>query len=305
MKKLWILFLFLSIHTTTYAAINPAPAPKPVLMPEDSRATLYTIGTIDFVSWSGSKTTTPIIENAYESDVLTYEKSLMSLWRQGGIKQITHINGIPIENTRWANYGGTIPKQGEADGIPPKVRYSALPIYLNGYPISTDDIPPYVDPASGKTMISVRLIHDMFSIAPVWHSIPNTVTMDIKGKDVVLTIGSKSAKVNQVEQILEAPVTITNDYIYVPLTFVTQQYGAKVEWKNGTIHVTTTFDRNKRHFTNVVTTDEDKEVLCDFEYISYLYRVIGLTTPGDAMNYAKSRMGIHETCKPRMPIQND
>jgi len=230
MKKLLLLLLLLSIQTTTYAN-NVAKKPvMPVILPD---AIHYTIGTVDFIFWSGNKKRTTISESQYESDMLTYQMKLFSLWRQGDIKQITHINGVPIEKTRWANFAGIIPKQGVPDGMPTKVRNLPLKIYFNGHYMDSSDLPPYVDSATGKTMVPLRLISDLFVVKPIWNQKTNSVTINSKGKVVMLSPGSPAAKVNNVAQNLEAPVTIRNNQVYVPLTFVAQVFGAKVEWKNG------------------------------------------------------------------------
>jgi len=65
----------------------------------------------------------------------------------------------------------------------------------------------------------------------------------------------------------------------------------------GFIQVTATLDRNKRHYSNVVTTYLDEVVMCDQEYITFLIKDMGLKTPNDAANFAKNRMGIHAKCK--------
>jgi len=294
MKKLLLLLLLLSFQSTTYAN---SVAPKPVMPLASPDAVNYTIGTIDYIFWSGNKRQTTILENQLESDALTYQLGLTSLWRQGNIKQITHINGIPIEKTRWANFAGIIPKQGVADGIPTKARNLPLKIFFNGYYMDTSDLPPYIDSTTGKTMVPLRLLSDLFIAKSIWNQKTNSVTISSKGKVALLSPGSKSAKVNNIEQTLETPVTIRNNQVYVPFTFVAQMFGAKVEWRNGVIQVTAALQKNKRHYSDVVATHPDNVVMCDQVYITFLIKDMGLKAPNEAANYAKSRMGIHATCK--------
>ena len=63
-----------------------------------------------------------------------------------------------------------------------------------------------------------------------WNSQSQTVTIDLDNTRIELQIGSTSAKVNGKNLYLEAPPTIVNSRTFVPLRFISESLGAKVQW---------------------------------------------------------------------------
>ncbi|MDD3833617.1 MAG: hypothetical protein PHR18_06925, partial [Oscillospiraceae bacterium] len=58
----------------------------------------------------GGTGTFSIYESSRYTDDEVIEQTLKSCWtmNEKEIRRITHVNGVPIENTKWAKYGGVI-----------------------------------------------------------------------------------------------------------------------------------------------------------------------------------------------------
>ncbi|RXI99810.1 hypothetical protein DS745_13075 [Anaerobacillus alkaliphilus] len=92
-----------------------------------------------------------------------------------------------------------------------------------------------VDPRviDGSTMVPLRSIFEALGADVKWDQKTQTVTAKKADTTVVLTIGKKTAYVNNKSQELTTPGTVINGSTLVPLRFVSQALGAYVHW-NGT-----------------------------------------------------------------------
>ena len=71
-----------------------------------------------------------------------------------------------------------------------------------------------------------------------WDGSTQTVTI-IKGITTIeIKIGSNVAYINSEEKTLDSPAFIENDRTYVPVRFISEAFGAKVEWDAETQTVT-------------------------------------------------------------------
>ncbi len=100
-------------------------------------------------------------------------------------------------------------------------------VKLNGDMIGFDS-DPFVE--NGRTFVPMRKIFEKLGATIEWDNDTETVTAT-KGSDVIkLTIGSNTAIVNGVEKPLDAPAQLKNDRTMVPLRFVSESLGLKVDW---------------------------------------------------------------------------
>ncbi|UUZ89853.1 copper amine oxidase N-terminal domain-containing protein [Paenibacillus sp. P25] len=77
-----------------------------------------------------------------------------------------------------------------------------------------------------------------------WDAAAKQVTIidPLSGNKLQLTIGSTDASVNGQTVKLEKPVALVNGTTYVPVRFVTESFGAKVQWDGELQMVTITRD---------------------------------------------------------------
>jgi len=93
----------------------------------------------------------------------------------------------------------------------------------------------------GRVMVPLRGVFEQLGAYVTWH--PETQTVQaVKGNtDVRVRIGSHIAEVNGERQQLDVPPELINGTTLVPLRFVSESLGAKVDWNNETrlVNITT------------------------------------------------------------------
>ena len=106
---------------------------------------------------------------------------------------------------------------------------------VNGSSDTTDAAPKIVN---SRTMLPIRFVAEALGAEVGWNSDTRTVTI-IKGNtNIAITIDSDKAIVNGQEQILDAPAFVENSRTYLPVRFVSENLGAKVDWDGATQTVT-------------------------------------------------------------------
>jgi len=114
-----------------------------------------------------------------------------------------------------------------------------MTVKVNGKEISFPDQQPYIN-KDQRTMVPVRFISESLGGTVGWNQ--NTKTVSIKGKnksdgsvlEVSLKIGENKATVNGKAVVFDTKAESTNGRTMVPLRFVSEVLGAKVEWDQNT-----------------------------------------------------------------------
>jgi peptide/nickel transport system substrate-binding protein len=95
----------------------------------------------------------------------------------------------------------------------------------------TFDIQPFIE--KGRVLVPVRPLCEALGAAVEWDAKTRTVTAK-KGDTVAkITIGSKIASITErgvTEVVLEVPAKIVSGRTVVPLRFIAEAFGAKVQW---------------------------------------------------------------------------
>ncbi|WP_025693212.1 stalk domain-containing protein [Paenibacillus zanthoxyli] len=104
-------------------------------------------------------------------------------------------------------------------------------IILDGYPL-----PFPVEPVvmNGTTMVAFRAISEALGITVKWNQSAKKITAvgdeELASKQVILTLGSKTALVDgKAVKLAVAPQTVRGTTM-IPLSFFSQQFGAAVSW---------------------------------------------------------------------------
>jgi len=101
------------------------------------------------------------------------------------------------------------------------------------------DQPPIIE--NGRTLVPFRFIGEALGAKIGWDPVKKTVSYVLGNKNIVLTIGSVTAIVNGAKTILDvAPKILPTGRTVVPLRFVSENIGAKVDWNSTTRMVTVT-----------------------------------------------------------------
>jgi len=93
---------------------------------------------------------------------------------------------------------------------------------------------PRIDPGAGRTLVPLRFVGEALGAQVVWDAKTRQVTITEEGKVIVLTLGSAEVQVNGVKQTIDcAPATLPPGRTFVPLRFVSEALGAKVDYEAG------------------------------------------------------------------------
>lgn len=91
-----------------------------------------------------------------------------------------------------------------------------------------NDVAPVIK--NGRTMLPVRFIAEALGAKVEWNGAEQKVTVKKENLEIIIFIGSDKAYVNNEENILDSAAYIENDRTMLPVRFISEKLGAKVEW---------------------------------------------------------------------------
>lgn len=118
-----------------------------------------------------------------------------------------------------------------------KTASSEIKVNLNGSVYETESAPYIKD---GTVFLPVRDMGELLGTVVFWISSSKTVTMTYPGLTVKLDYNAKTATVNGKAVKLSASPQMIKGRIYVPMRFLSEATGAKVDWKASTRTVSLT-----------------------------------------------------------------
>lgn len=117
----------------------------------------------------------------------------------------------------------------EESGPPPRVVIDGKEVAFD-----PDDAMPFIDPVTSRTLVPLRKMANALGITDEnikWNDETRTVELKRGQSTIMLTIDSKQALVNYLPvPELDQPAIIRNSRTFVPLRFVSEQFGLLVGW---------------------------------------------------------------------------
>lgn len=108
-------------------------------------------------------------------------------------------------------------------------------IFINGNRLESD-VQPFIE--NDRTLVPMRAIFESLGASVVWDGETHTV-FAIAGDTVVsIQTGEMTAFVNSEPKTLDTAAKIVNDRTFVPLRFVSESLGCKVDWDGSSQTVT-------------------------------------------------------------------
>lgn len=101
------------------------------------------------------------------------------------------------------------------------------------------DVPPMIQ--KGRTLVPIRFVSESFGAEVGYVKEEQKVTVNLYGKLIEIYINRTTAKVNGQPVTLDLPAMIIQGRTLVPLRFVSENLGAKVDWDGKTQTITITF----------------------------------------------------------------
>jgi hypothetical protein len=98
------------------------------------------------------------------------------------------------------------------------------------------DVPAQI--IGGSTMVPIRFISESFGADVAWNQYTKTITITRIDKQIILTVGKNTASIDGKEATLSKPPVVVGGRTLVPLRFISEAFGAKVEWNSDEKKVT-------------------------------------------------------------------
>ncbi len=107
----------------------------------------------------------------------------------------------------------------------------SIRVVIDGSPVFFDQPPAAI---GGRVLVPLRGVFERLGAFVQWDPQSNTVTAVRGDTQVVLVIGSRQATVNGRAVLLDVPALIVGGRTLVPLRFVSEAMGARVDWDAAT-----------------------------------------------------------------------
>ena len=132
-----------------------------------------------------------------------------------------------------------------------KLKIGSKTVYINGQPEQMD-VAPFIDPHSNRTLVPIRFVAEGLGGKVSWHPHERFVGVLVGTNKVGLWIGKKTAVVtvkpatwHSFDEMAhkvtdQAPEIVPPGRTMIPLRFVSESVGAKVEWNGQTREITIT-----------------------------------------------------------------
>lgn len=106
---------------------------------------------------------------------------------------------------------------------------SDIKVLLDGASLSFD-VPPIIE--NGRTLVPFRKICEALGAEVEWDEETRTVAAFKDNKTILLKVGEDTAYINQTPTKLDTAPIIKNDRTLIPLRFLSEAFGAAVNWDN-------------------------------------------------------------------------
>jgi len=106
-----------------------------------------------------------------------------------------------------------------------------ISIIINGQKLTMDQPPIIVE---GRTLVPLRAIFEGLGAQVSWDDTTKTATGIKDGKEIKITINNTVAKVDGKDVTLDVPAQIVNSRTLVPVRFISESLGCKVDWNGET-----------------------------------------------------------------------
>ncbi|WP_134683369.1 copper amine oxidase N-terminal domain-containing protein [Brevibacillus migulae] len=115
-----------------------------------------------------------------------------------------------------------------------------LTVKVDNKVITFPDGEAYYNLRNYRVMVPVRFVSEALGAKVEWIENTKTVKMTRQNSTIELKIGSNKALVNGETFTFNAPAVIEESRTYVPIRFVSETFGAKVDWseKDRTVSIT-------------------------------------------------------------------
>lgn len=104
-----------------------------------------------------------------------------------------------------------------------------LRVVVNGDRVNFPDAEPFID-GNGRTQVPVRFVSEALGASVGWDGDTKTVTISQGSKKIEVVIGKMDYTINGEKSEMDTEALLKEDRTFVPVRFVSEGLGAKVDW---------------------------------------------------------------------------
>lgn len=124
----------------------------------------------------------------------------------------------------------------DAVGVKIQLTIDDAVVLINDKPQPPLVAAPFI--SNGRTMVPVRFITETFGAKVVWDATTQSITITVNDTSISMQVGNPVVIVNGKEVKLDAPPVIRKGRTFVPLRFIMEVFGAKVDYESATRKIT-------------------------------------------------------------------
>ncbi|MDR2713718.1 MAG: DUF5050 domain-containing protein [Clostridiales bacterium] len=109
-----------------------------------------------------------------------------------------------------------------------------IAVYVDGQ-IAVMDVMPYI--SSGTTLVPIRFVSTELGASVTWKN--SQAEISYEDNIIIMKENSQTVNVNGKEETLSIPVQMRNGRLFVPLRFISEHFGAQVDYDNYVINIDT------------------------------------------------------------------
>ena len=109
-----------------------------------------------------------------------------------------------------------------------------IKVNVNNELVNFPDQKPFVDNDANRTFVPLRFVSEALGCKVEWQADSGTAIVDRPGTFIEMKTGSSQPLVNGEKKTLDAPARMMNQRTMVPLRFVSEALGCKVDWDGST-----------------------------------------------------------------------
>lgn len=118
-----------------------------------------------------------------------------------------------------------------AAGVAQVAAQSPITVLIDGTPLLLDVPPVQIE---GRVLVPLRGVFERLAAKVVYDPAGQTVTATREAVTIVLRLGSREARINNRIVLLDVPALALRGRTMVPLRFVSEALGARVDWEEAT-----------------------------------------------------------------------
>lgn len=139
----------------------------------------------------------------------------------GEQEALLHMNWAAAKEVNASTPGGS------SDAVSTPQGNDPIQVFINGKKVAFDTMPVI---QNNRTLVPVRAIFEGLGAEVKWNGATNTVSSTKGSQSLSLVIGSTNAVVDGKNVQLDVPASIMNSRTMVPLRFIGEAYGNKVDY---------------------------------------------------------------------------